>query len=195
MMTASHTLARRLSQGLYGKAEFLENCCPKAETISLMRLFHYFPYEHFASLTNNQSLSNNFKEFIGSSPHTDWGFLTLILQDPGGGLQIYHNQKWMDVPYVAGALVANAGDYLSLVTNGNCLSPVHRVLLNKRERYSLVFFYYPDFDAVVPNFENDLNIATKGKAFNTLLDGTVRNVNGCFGEYHMDKWANVQREV
>ena len=45
--------------------------CEGGEKISLMRLFHYLPYD--------QKIQNKLNN-IGSSPHTDWGFLTLILQ-------------------------------------------------------------------------------------------------------------------
>ncbi|KAL3665505.1 hypothetical protein V7S43_009540 [Phytophthora oleae] len=202
MTSASRAVARNLSQSLYGKAEFLDDFCHQGETISLMRMFHYFPYERYAGLTNGKGvLPDNFQEFIGSSPHTDWGFLTLIMQDPVGGLQVFHDEKWIDVPYVPGTLVANAGDYLSLVTGGKCLSPVHRVVADKRERYSLVFFCYPDFDAVIPTVDDakelriggDARAASDNKPFNNLLDGTVRKIDGCFGEYIMDKWAGVQR--
>ncbi|EEY56885.1 uncharacterized protein PITG_10414 [Phytophthora infestans T30-4] len=205
MTAASRAVARNLSQSLYGSADFLDNYCRQGETISLMRMFHYFPYERYAGLTGGKgALPANFHEFIGSSPHTDWGYLTLIMQDPVGGLQVFHDEKWVDVPYIPGTLVANAGDYLSLVTGGKCLSPVHRVVADKRERYSLVFFYYPDFDAVIPSVDdvNELRIGGDARSardskpfnnFNNLLDGTVRKIDGCFGEYIMDKWAGVQR--
>ncbi|KAF4315323.1 hypothetical protein BBO99_00009449 [Phytophthora kernoviae] len=202
MTTASRAVAGKLSKILYGRAEFLDEFCQKGDTISIMRMFHYFPYERYAGLTGgNGSLPENFQEFIGSSPHTDWGFLTLIMQDPVGGLQVFHDEKWIDVPYEPGTLVANAGDYLSLITSGKCLSPVHRVVADKRERYSLVFFYYPDFDAVIPTVNDVEELRIGGDArnvadstpFNNLLDGTVRNVDGCFGDYIMDKWAGVQR--
>ncbi|RLN98763.1 hypothetical protein BBJ28_00005993 [Nothophytophthora sp. Chile5] len=202
MTAASRGVARHLSQRLYGKADFLDDFCHEGDTISIMRMFHYFPYERYAALTGgNGSLPEDFQEFIGSSPHTDWGFLTLIMQDPVGGLQVFHDDKWVDVPYVPDTLVANAGDYLSLITEGKCLSPVHRVVADKRERYSLVFFYYPDFDAVIPSVSDnkalriggDARSSSDSKPFNNLLDGTVSNVEGCFGDYIMDKWAGVQR--
>jgi isopenicillin N synthase-like dioxygenase len=75
-------------------------------------------------------------ERIGSSPHSDWGFLTLIMQDNVGGLQVQPSgtQQWIDVPVVDGALVLNIGDYLSLLTHGRFISPLHRVIADQRER-------------------------------------------------------------
>lgn len=197
MVGASRAVSRHLSRSLYADEGFLDGFCQQGDTISIMRLFHYFPYAKYGS----KPVPAGFQEFIGSSPHTDWGFLTLILQDPVGGLQVLHRNEWVEVPYVPGTLVANAGDYLSLITNGRCLSPVHRVVADDRERYSMVFFYYPDFDAVIPSVEDEALRIGGGKAqaadenarFNNLLDGTVRNADGSFGEYIMDKWAGVQR--
>lgn len=190
MVAASRSVSRHLSQRLYADADFLDAFCTKGDTISIMRAFHYFPYAAFGAPAPDGL------EFIGSSPHTDWGFLTLILQDPVGGLQIYHNDEWIDVPYVPGTLVANAGDYLSLVTGGACVSPIHRVVADDRERYSMVFFYYPDFDAVIPAQPSNRIGGNRGastQAFNNLLDGTVKDAAGCFGDYIMAKWAGVQR--
>lgn len=51
---------------------------------------------------------------LGTSKHADDGFLTLLLQDQIGGLQILHEDKWFDVPPVPGALVVNIGDLLQV---------------------------------------------------------------------------------
>ncbi|DAZ96429.1 TPA: hypothetical protein N0F65_006475 [Lagenidium giganteum] len=192
MVDASWSVATALAHSLYGDKNALVRHCAEGDTISIMRLFHYFPYERFG-----QPVPQGFA-CIGSSPHTDWGFLTLILQDEVGGLQVLHRDEWIDVPYIPGTLVANAGDYLSLVTNGECVSPVHRVIADERERYSMVFFYYPAFDASIPSvFKERLGIgAHRGTAtnkFNNLLDGTVADANAGFGEYIQAKWAGVQR--
>lgn len=192
MVEASRSVSRHLGRSLYGDADFLDKFCQQGDTISIMRAFHYFPYAKFGS-----AAPEGF-EFIGSSPHTDWGFLTLILQDRIGGLQILHKGEWVDVPYVPGTLVANAGDYLSLVTGGKCASPIHRVIADDRERYSMVFFYYPDFDAVIPALPQQArriggDRGDSAQAFNNLLDGTVKDVDGRFGDYIMAKWAGVQR--
>jgi isopenicillin N synthase-like dioxygenase len=74
---------------------------------------------------------------------------------------------------------------------------VHRVVTGTKERYSVVFFYNPDFDAVIPDTIMHHRIggkATSAADFNNLLDGTCElSDRTCFGEYIMQKWASVQR--
>ncbi|KAI7744590.1 hypothetical protein M8C21_001718 [Ambrosia artemisiifolia] len=49
---------------------------------------------------------------MGATKHTDDSFLTVLLQDEIGGLQILHRNQWIDVPPTPGALVINIGDLL-----------------------------------------------------------------------------------
>ncbi|CAN1311971.1 1-aminocyclopropane-1-carboxylate oxidase homolog 1 [Linum perenne] len=59
---------------------------------------------------------------LGCVHHTDIDFLTVILQDQVGGLQVLRHNSWIDVPYVPGALVVNIGDMLQVYNiTGVCL--------------------------------------------------------------------------
>ncbi|PHU21703.1 1-aminocyclopropane-1-carboxylate oxidase -like protein 1 [Capsicum chinense] len=49
---------------------------------------------------------------LGLSSHTDGGFLTILLQDQVGGLQVFHENQWFDVPFVPGSLIVNIGDLM-----------------------------------------------------------------------------------
>src|SRR5262249_36518043 len=40
---------------------------------------------------------------LGIAGHTDKAFVTVLLQDQIGGLQILHENKWIDIPPVPGA--------------------------------------------------------------------------------------------
>ncbi|KFK27477.1 hypothetical protein AALP_AA8G388700 [Arabis alpina] len=79
---------------------------------------------------------------LGTSQHSDSSFLTVVLQDNIGGLQILHQDSWIDVAPIPGALVINIGDFLQLITNDKFLSVEHRVLANKRgPRISVASFF------------------------------------------------------
>ncbi|KAM2783259.1 hypothetical protein COP1_012764 [Malus domestica] len=78
---------------------------------------------------------------LGTSKHADSDFLTILLQDHIGGLQVHHN-RWIDVPPVPGALVVNIGDLLQLISNDRFRSVEHRVLANRAgPRISVASFF------------------------------------------------------
>lgn len=47
---------------------------------------------------------------LGLSKHADSAFLVVVLQDQMGGLQVLHENHWVDVNPVPGALIVNIGD-------------------------------------------------------------------------------------
>lgn len=68
----------------------------------LLILCHYYPACPEPELT------------MGSPRHSDNDFLTILLQDQIGGLQVLYQDQWVDVPPVPGALVINVGDVLQV---------------------------------------------------------------------------------
>lgn len=67
---------------------------------------------------------------LGMPPHSDYGFLTLLLQDEVRGLQIQHHNKWVTVRPIPGSFVVNVGDHLEIFSNGRYKSVLHRVIVN-----------------------------------------------------------------
>lgn len=62
--------------------------------------------------------------------HTDYGSITLLLQDEVGGLEVLDEPTgtWMPVPHEPGCLILNAGSLLSLATAGAVKATKHRVV-------------------------------------------------------------------
>ncbi|NDK39621.1 isopenicillin N synthase family oxygenase [Pseudoxanthomonas gei] len=86
----------------------------------------------------------------GVGEHTDYGLLTLLLQDEVAGLQVRTREGWLEAPPLPGTLVCNIGDMLDRLTGGLYRSTPHRVLNRSgRERFSFPLFFDPQFSSVV----------------------------------------------
>lgn len=53
---------------------------------------------------------------LGLPPHSDYGILTLLLQDQVQGLQIQHQGKWMTVEPLPNSFIVNVGDHLEVAS-------------------------------------------------------------------------------
>jgi isopenicillin N synthase-like dioxygenase len=107
--------------------------------VTVLRMIHYPPRPDEAH--------NN-----GAGAHTDYGCITLLLQDDIGGLQVKNRQgDWVDATPIKGSLVVNIGDLMQRWTNDQYVSTAHRVIapLNGVHRYSFPFFVEPDYETRV----------------------------------------------
>ncbi|KAA8535890.1 hypothetical protein F0562_030893 [Nyssa sinensis] len=100
------------------------------------RLFmgHCYPYCPQPDLT------------VGIKSHTDYGLLTVLLQNQVHGLQVKHGDGWVNVKPLREGLIINIGDSLQIISNGEYKSVEHRVLANssKESRISVVEFFQVD---------------------------------------------------
>ncbi len=96
---------------------------------------------------------------FGVAPHTDFGVLTVLLQDNSGGLQVRAKSgDWIEAPPIPGTLVCNIGDLLARWTNDKFASTVHRVINRSAgARYSIPVFFDPHTDTVID--PKDLGVA------------------------------------
>jgi isopenicillin N synthase-like dioxygenase len=87
----------------------------------------------------------------GLGPHRDAGFLSIILQDDVGGLQVQRGMSFVDVPKVPGAFVVNLGEMLQLVTHGYFAATIHRVVSPPigADRISVSYFHNPALHATL----------------------------------------------
>ena len=89
----------------------------------------------------------------GVGSHADYGFVTLLLQDSVGGLEVLPPgaSEWAPVEPLPGALVVNLGEMLEVATEGYLAATIHRVQAPPPgvDRYSVPFFWSPRLDAVI----------------------------------------------
>ncbi|MDB5940291.1 MAG: 2OG-Fe(II) oxygenase [Polaromonas sp.] len=96
---------------------------------------------------------------LGVAPHTDYGMVTILAQDPIGGLELRKRDgEWVAAPYIEGTLVVNLGDMFKVWTNDLFVSNFHRVVNRTgKERFSIPTFFNLDYDtpvACLPNCQS-----------------------------------------
>ncbi|KAF7849150.1 hypothetical protein BT93_L1187 [Corymbia citriodora subsp. variegata] len=106
---------------------------------------------------------------MGLPSHSDYGLLTILMQNDIGGLQVHHGGKWVKVEPIPNALVVNNGDQLEIMSNGRYKSVLHRAVLNnKATRISIPFNTGPSSDTVVVPAEQLVN-GEHNQATNILM--------------------------
>jgi len=104
-----------------------------------MTLLHYPPQSPDAS-------------GFGIHPHKDTDALTILAEDPVGGLMVKcrDSDEWIHAAPPGDALTVNIGDLMELWSGGYFVSTPHKVVNSTgAERYSFPYFAVPRFDTVV----------------------------------------------
>lgn len=111
-----------------------------ARPLATMRILHYPP--QFGTIDEKQ---------IGIGAHSDYECFTILAQDEVGALQVLNARgEWIAAPPMPGAFVVNIGDMMARWTNDYFASTIHRAINRSgRRRYSIPFFYGPDWDTIV----------------------------------------------
>ena len=138
LSTIAHRLLQELLASLDAPRDFLDSA------------FSPNPHLHTKLVRYPGRAPNGTDQGVGW--HKDYGFLTLLLQDEHGGLQVQGPDGGIiHVDPLRGAFVVNLGELLEIATEGYLVATNHRVVspASGAERYSVPFFYNPRLDARV----------------------------------------------
>lgn len=186
-MAALTALGHRLMTGLalslgLEESDFAEH--GTAEPLTLFRIFNYPP-------PAEPGLG-----LWGVGEHTDYGLLTILLQDDAGGLEVKSRSRWVPAPPVEGSFVCNIGDMLDRMTGGLYRSTPHRVRNPApRDRLSFPFFFDPNFFAPVRPIElpgQDLPPDDREERWDR---SSVHEFQGTYGDYLLGKVGKVFPEL
>lgn len=147
-----------------------------------LAMFHYPP----------NPASKKGQEVWGVGRHTDYGMLTILLQDDVGGLQVEtEDGSWIDVPPVPGSFVVNIGDMLEIWTSGAFKAKPHRVKVSPtKPRLSVAMFYEPGFDCVVSPIPLDKTLLPVEKTVvRPSLPFPIH-----YGDYVLNKYCGILPE-
>ena len=112
--------------------------------MSLLRCNYYPP--------RKSMLSN--KDY-GIAPHTDYGCLTILLTDNNPGLEIKNpSDEWELVLPKEEEIIVNFGDMIEFWSNKKIKATSHRVFGNSDERFSIPFFFNPQYDTIISKKDN-----------------------------------------
>ncbi len=161
------------------------------DPLTLFRIFHY---------PGIQQGEGDAPWSVGE--HTDYGVLTILLQDEVGGLQVRSRDRWIDATPVPGSFVCNLGDMLDRMTGGRYRSTPHRVRNAwpegpgppvirpaRHDRLSFPFFFDPHWNAEVGPIPGCA--PTRDDKSERWDGASVHEWRGTYGDYLLAKVSKV----
>jgi isopenicillin N synthase-like dioxygenase len=184
-LDAMTALGHALMRGLALSLELPEDWFAAHYTGDPLVLFRVFRYP---------ALDHAHADDWSVGEHTDYGVLTILLQDDAGGLQVKSRDGWIDAPPIESSFVCNIGDMLDRMTGGLYRSTPHRVRnAAQRDRYSFPFFFDPGWTAAVrpiPGCE-----VARDDAAERWDRASVHAWSGTYGDYLLAKVSRVFPEL
>ncbi len=180
-MAALTHLCHRLMAGLALSLGLEETYFADRNTRDPLTLFRIFSYPPPAE-----------PNLWGVGEHTDYGLLTVLMQDDTGGLEVRSRSGWIAAPAIPNSLVCNIGDMLDRMTRGLYRSTPHRVRNPApRNRLSFPFFFDPNFFVRVQPIDLpgwDPPVDDKDERWDRA---SVHAFQGTYGEYLLNKVGKV----
>ncbi|MBX9788926.1 MAG: hypothetical protein K2Y37_08410 [Pirellulales bacterium] len=148
------------------------------DPLTLFRIFNYPPPAS--------------PELWGVGEHTDYGLLTILLQDDVGGLEVKSKSGWVAAPPLPGSFVCNIGDMLDRMTRGVYRSTPHRVRnVSGRDRMSFPFFFDPSFFADARPIDLPSGETAPDDRGSRWDQSSVHVFQGTYGDYLLGKVGKV----
>jgi isopenicillin N synthase-like dioxygenase len=184
-MAALTTLGQRLMAGI-ALGLGLDECYFAdhgiRDPLTLFRIFNYPPPPQ--------------ANLWGVGEHTDYGLLTILMQDDVGGLEAKSGSTWVQAPPLPGAFVCNIGDMLDRMTRGIYRSTPHRVRNPApRDRLSFPFFLDPNYFAPVRPIDLPSGEVAPDDRASRWDQTSVHVFNGTYGDYLLGKVSKVFPEL
>jgi len=189
-MQAVTALGHRLVEGIALSLGLESDYFARRYTADPLILFRLFNYPSRPVPTGTDAR-------WGVGEHSDYGLLTMLLQDDVGGLQVKTPGGWIDAPPVAGTFVCNIGDMLDRMTGGLYRSTPHRVAINRsgRDRLSFPLFFDPNFFSRVERIQGLADQPPVDDAAERWDRANVHAFNGRYGDYLLAKVGKVFPEL
>ncbi|KLO80591.1 oxidoreductase [Fusarium fujikuroi] len=196
--TDTQALANRLLRAMEIGLEIPEGVLTEAHTgeACRMRLINY--------PATSTSAHDGAADDIRAGEHTDYGSLTLLYREPSdqGGLQVYQNGTWKDVPCFDDTIVVNIGDALEFWTAGRLRSTVHRVAFPRTDsenvaRLSIPVFIQPDREVLLSPLRTSSSDALSGIVNDDIQRGfnEVLARKGYQSSEPVKSWEHLQSRI